>query len=426
VDKPTLTHKIRPSLRPEIVRVRLPVLCITVVSAASALPVASFAADVYTEPQLDFRIEHNDNFNLTPAGSPDSSVYGYIADLEALVGIDTPRSETSLRPRVRFQEYPDVDKLERFEGFFDIDSRYRGERSNLYLSGGYSRRDVYNTETPSGDFDPIDPGDPDSPEGGTIVVGETRSEMEIRPSFDVRVTERTSIGAGVEYHTARYDADLGATTKTDYDFGLVNGFVTWAVSPASDFTVGAYASRYEAQDDSVETDAVGGLIGYAYRWSETNGIELSVFNEQNDTTVFFPVRLEESESSWGGDLTAYRKNQLSTWRFTVGRSFFPTGEQGKSQFDEFRLAYDRDLSQRLSFRGVARYDSRSRLGTTGVGNDRDYARVDLSLRWFLTQNWYLGGGYSYVWVDRAQAISDAHNNKLFINFGYRGLSRKPR
>ena len=50
--------------------------------------------------------------------------------------------------------------------------------------------------------------------------------------------------------------------------------------------------------------------------------------------------------------------------------------------------------------------------------------VDLSLKWMITQKWYVGGGYSYIWEDREQATSDAANNRFFINFGYQGLSQR--
>ncbi len=42
----------------------------------------------------------------------------------------------------------------------------------------------------------------------------------------------------------------------------------------------------------------------------------------------------------------------------------------------------------------------------------------------MTQTWYLGGGYAYIWQDREADPSDAANNKFFINFGYQGLNRK--
>jgi hypothetical protein len=136
------------------------------------------------------------------------------------------------------------------------------------------------------------------------------------------------------------------------------------------------------------------------------------------------VPQEETTSDVGGTITAFRKLEISEWRLSVGRWFVPTGDNGKSTVDRFRVQYDRQLSQRLTFRGAARYDSRTSLSELNEGNDRDYARLDLSMKWLITQRWYVGGGYSYIWEDREQADSDADNNRFFINFGYQGLSQR--
>jgi hypothetical protein len=382
---------------------------------------AATAADVHTQPQIEMRAEQNDNFGLVPGGSPDSDVYGYIADAVWLVDVATPRSNTTLRPRLKYQNFPDRDDLEKFEGFFDFRSVYRSELSTFDIVGHLSHQDLYNNETRGGDFDPVDPGAGGGSDSGEIVVGETRDEFKLRPTYERLLTERTRIGLGLEYATTRYDAEQDAETKTDYDFGLASGYVTWKVNPTSDFTAGVYGSRYEAKDNSEETDAVGALLGYVHRWSEQVGVEANLYYEENDITEFDPVLFKEKTSNFGGNLTAYRQFEVSEWRLSVGRSFVPTGDRGKSELDQLRLQYERQLSQRLTLRGVGRYESRNSLGGTGGGLDRDFARFDLSLRWLVTQNWYVGGGYTYMWEDLATATQTGDNNKFFLTFGYQGL-----
>jgi hypothetical protein len=379
------------------------------------------AADVHTTPQIEVRAEQNDNFGLVPGGDSDSDVYGYIADANWIIDMATPRGNTMLRPRIRYQDFPDRDDLEKFEGFLDLLSAYRWERSTFELIGHLSHEDLYNNETASGDFDPTDPDDGGGSDSGDIVIGETRDEFRLRPTFEHEITERTGVGFGVEYRAARYDTDEGVTTKTDYDFGLADLYLTWALNPLSEMSAGAYASRYEAQDDSEEIDAIGLEVGYAHRWSELVGIEAKLFYEENDITEFDPIPLEETTSNFGGYFTAYRKHEISEWRMSIRRSFVPTGDRGKSEVDEFRLQYERQLSQRLTLRGVGRYETRNSLGGTEGGVDRDFARFDLSLKWLVTRNWYLGGGYAYMWEDRSAATEDGENNKFFLTFGYQGL-----
>jgi hypothetical protein len=401
---------------------------IAYVAATAALGSASLAwgAQVYVQPRFDLRTEVNDNFDLDPNGTPDGDIYGLIADAQTLVGIYTQRSETSVRPRVRFQEYPDRDELQRLEAFLDLRSKYQWERSEFLLFGRYSLQDSYNSETVGGEFDPLDPNFSDNGGSTTILVGETRQRFQLNPTYDYDVTERVSMGVGLDYQNVSYDVDSGPSTRTDYDFTIVDGSVAWSLTPQSQIGAGVYASQYQAKDDSGETDAYGAGVGYSYKWSDVTGFEAQLFYESNDVTVNEPVRSEESTSGWGGSLTAYRKLEVSQWRFALSREYIPTGDGGKSESDLLRLQYNRDFSDRLSFLGIGRYELRNALTETGGGDDRDFARVDVSLEWLFTETWYVRGGYSYVWLDRQSTAGAADNNKLFVSVGYQGLRRQRR
>lgn len=406
-----------------------PRLRLAVAGSCAAALLCSFgvgsvmAADTYVQPQVDLRGEYNDNFDLTPGGSDDSDVYGYIADLQALIGIATQRSDTSIRPRLRFQEYPDRDELQTLEGFLDVRSRYDWERSRFDVLGRYAHQDSYNAEFPGGEFDPLAPSDPVN-SSGEALVGETRDRFLLTPEYTYDLTERVRLEFAAQYEAVRYDADEGEPTQTDYDNMIGSGAVGWALNPRSDVSVGAYASKYEAGDDSTETEAYGGDIGYGYRWSDVIGLELNLFYEQNDTTDFLPVPGEESTSNWGGTVTGYWKGEVSDWKGSIGRTYIPTGSGGKAESDQLRIQYDRDLTQRLKFRGAGRYEARTALTDRGSNDDRDYARADLSLQWAVTPTWYVRGGYSYIWQDRESATDSATNNKFFISTGYRGLGRQ--
>ena len=382
-------------------------------------------AETYVQPQYDLRVEGNDNFDLLPDGTPDGNVYGIIADARALIGIATPRSETTLRPRLRLQEYPDRDDLERIEGFLDLRSRYEWQRAEFLLIGRYSQQDTYNTETLGGEFDPLDPNYGGNADVRRSLVGETRKRLELNPTFKYELTERFTAGAGVRYENVNFDSD-GIEEHTDYEFTQADASLSWTLTPVSDFGVGTYVSKYQAKDDRTETDAYGAGIGYNYRWSEVTGLEVRVFYETNDVSNSVPVRSDESTSGWGGVLAAYRKYEVSDWRVSIGRTYIPTGDGGKAASDLLRLQYRRNLSERLAFNGAGRFEKRNSLTGTRGSEDRDYARADLSLEWFMTPAWYLQGGYSYVWQDRENASGDADNNVLFVSAGYKGLGRQRR
>ena len=397
---------------------------------SSAVVPDAWAAQTYWVPQVEVRTEFNDNFGLTPDGATtaDTDAYGFIADAQALFGIATPRGETTIRPRLRLQEYPNVDdqvnlgeKITPLEGFLDLVSRYEWQRADLSVIGRYSHQDAYNVETASGAFDPLDPDLGSDPDSSRAQVGQTRDRFQLAPTFSYELTERVRLGAGLDYQAVTYDSE-GVTTQLDYDYAVFDGFANWSLSPLSDLTVGAYASKYETQDDLSTTDSYGGRVGYRYRWTESTGVQGELFYESSDITDTIPVRTEYTTSGWGGMLTAYRRLEVSNWRFTIGRRYIPTSDGRKAELDQLRLQYNRDLSQRLEFSGAARYETRTDIEQTIFSDDRDYARGDLSLTWMMTQTWYLTGGYSYIWEERERAISDASNNKVFIGIGYRGLT----
>lgn len=398
-------------------------LCTASLATAASIGVAH-AADTYVQPQLDLRYEANDNLGLDPVEDSDSDAQGYIADFQALIGVATPRSDTSFRPRVRYQDYVDRD-FENFEAFLDLKSDYRWERARLRTFGRYSREDSYNADTQGGEFDPDDPDVPTDPGSDEHQIGEIRTRFQIAPEVSFEVSERTALGAAFEYQAVRFDS-AGVETRDDYNYVGGSGFVSWALDPISKLRFGAYANRYEITDGSTETDATGGLVEYERRWTENSGIRAGVFYERDEQTDFFPLPGEETSSNWGGTILGFWEGEVSKWRYSIGRSIVGTGGRSKSELDQLKLQYERNLTERLLFTGAGRLESRNSIASVEQANDRDFARADLTLRWMLSRTWYVEGGYSYLWEDREIEEGDASNNKLFISFGYIGLDRRRR
>lgn len=392
--------------------------------AAVLLAGTARAADTYVLPEVELRAETNDNFGLQPGGSPDSDVYGYIADLQALIGIATPRSETSIRPRVRLQEYPDRE-LERAEGFLDLNTLYRWERAQLRTVARVSRRDVYNADLEGGAFNPDDPDAPTDPGTGTRTDGESVSRFRIVPELVISLSERTGIGGSVEYSGARYEDDED-DTNNDYNFVGGNAFLSWTLDERNELRFGGYANRYEITDGSTETDSVGAEVELRSRWSETSRMSALIFFEDSERQDYFPVPAKESDSGVGGEIAGTWQGQVTRLRFAVGRTFVGTGARGKSELDQLRLQYDRDLTQRLNLLIVGRVESRRVIGSGDATNDRDFARGDLVLRWMATPTMFIQGGYSYIWEDQLTDAGDADNNRFFISFGYAALDRRRR
>ncbi len=178
---------------------------------------SAIAADTTVQPQAELRIEENTNRALTPGGSLVGNLFGYVADVRALIDIATPRSNTTLLPRLRYQDYPDVDTQEKLEIYLDMKSVFRMPRDELAVIAEYERRDLFSAELPGAGFDPINPDDPTTPETGQIRPGETRTMGMINPSWSHEFTERTALDADAYGQVVRYETEA-ADERVDYDY----------------------------------------------------------------------------------------------------------------------------------------------------------------------------------------------------------------
>ena len=400
----------------------IPGLAIGFACGLAATPTAQ-AAQTYFQPQVDLRVESNSNIDLNPDGSPDGSVEGYIADLQALLAYYTERGETSVRPRLRLQNYPDRDQREKTEGFLDWVSRYRWERSQFYMIASYAREDSFNYDTRSGEFDPLDPTNPTASGSGRFLNDETQTKIEVRPRYSFDVTERLSARFGGQVRTMDYDAAVGEPENVDYDFWLANTELRWALDERSNIGVGGYFSEYDVKSDFGDSDSYGIALGYDRNWTEATGIEVTLGYEVNDPTSPAPGEDDQKSSSLGGSIEAFGEGEVSKWRVLAGQRYAPNGNGRMRQISQLRFQYDRNLTQRLIFRSAARYESQERLETASGNDTEDRARLDLSLRWMLSRRWFVQGGYSYIWQQEV-AEDDAYNNRFFLGGGYRGLDRE--
>jgi hypothetical protein len=380
----------------------------------------AMAADVSYNPFFEARAETNTNRNLSPTEDEERDATGYIGELGLLMTARTPRSDTRIRPKIRVQDYDDTSKLEKVEGFLELYSEYRQERGQFDVSLEASHEDLYNAELGDAAFPDVDPTDPTSPESGNLDAGETRDRVRVMPRYTHEVSERSSLGGDIVYEAAYYDADPGVELDaTDYQFGKLDAWYGWKMSPTSDLRIGPYASVFEGEDDANDYDAYGVEVGYQHSWSERTMMDLELSYEQNDIDYFDPAIEDTTESGYGALLTILRKGEVSSLRFVAGQTFTPSSRGEKLESDQVRVQYDRDFSAKLSFRGAARYLQESGIGDAlDQSSDRDYARLDLSVRYRFTPTWYLTAGYRYIWQDRERAVGDADNNSFMLGFGY--------
>jgi hypothetical protein len=379
------------------------------------------AAEMHATPGVEVGAEYHTNLQLQreSPSDEDEGGDGYFADLWAITGIRSPRAFLELRPRVRFQEFPDHDEMERSNEYLDLRTGYETLRSSLGVVGDYRREDQVRAEVADAQFDDFNPDDPIVDESGRVEsLSGHRTRIQFRPDYSYQFSQRVGIGASAVYQTVDYD--IASTSSNDYDYWRADGFFTWSFSPRTRLRTGAYATEYETDDGFNLTQSTGVSLGVEHQWSETFTATASVDVEQADVERA-DLAEKESSTDTGFTIGLQRRDLVSELRVDAGRTFNPSGNGVRSEVDQARMQYDRNLTERLRFLGAARaFRSRAQGGAL-TGSDRDYIRTDIGLGWNMTRTWSVEGRYSYIWEEFQDETGDRSDNMLILSVRYQAL-----
>ena len=382
---------------------------------------SALGAEFHAQPQLDLSAVAHDNLSMSRNPAEQSNEYGSILDLGVLLNWRTPTGNTSLRPRVRVQEYSTDEDVTNFEAFLDLRSELTTERSKFLLVGRFDRRDSTLAEFAEADFDDLDPEDPTSPESGIQVFDQTRERYEFRPDYSYRLSERLSLTLSGSYQSISYSDDI-PDRRVGYDYLLGQAGLSWAMTPQTSLQLFGGASHYESDDGRNDTDSLRAGVTLSHRWSEQAGIEARAVFQRDEVTLALPTA-EFEEDNASADLTLFRRGEKDEWRVVVGSAFSPSASGSLNRNTQFRVSYRRNISERTRLSAAARHVDYSSVGGVIADGDRSYSTVDLELQRFLTPTWYVGIGYTYRTQDRDSQGGSADDNKFLVKVGYLGLQR---
>ena len=185
----------RSGIRPHVIAV---LVCAT--NAVLAAP--TLAEQFYVQPTATLTAENDSNLDLDPG--PSSAVQGYSADAGALFGIATPNSESTIRARLDYRDYPKDQGDDRLEEYLDFRSDYSTQRSHAAISGTIDHRDDFNAEFSSAYFDQINPVQPTNPSTGQAVTGEAVTTVLLQPSYSYKFSPVISAGVSAIYQRLTY------------------------------------------------------------------------------------------------------------------------------------------------------------------------------------------------------------------------------
>jgi hypothetical protein len=398
-----------------------PILSGSLLAAAVAGVAPAYCADVFVTPTAYIGAETNSNLDLEPGGAQE--VTGYVANMSSLIGIATPNSATTIKPRLDYRDYPTDQGDNRLEGFLDFNSFYKGQRNSASISGTLDHRDEFNAELTPALYDEVNPIQPTAPQTGRTVTGATRDSAYVLPSYSYNLTPLLAAGVSGLYQKINYSPNDDARF-VDFDYYQAKAYLVWTVSHNSDLTFGGYGNKFNATRFDSTATAKGGSLDLNTSWTPLLSTRASVVLQHSDIVSSIPPTIDGSVNAWGGALGVDYKTEVQQFRADLSRLITPSGGGSVYINNQLQFQYGRNVTQRLSFTTAALLLKNRALTSAFSGNGRDYFRSLVEAKWMIARTWFVQGGYQYTWQKYQADPDGAANNRLYIRFGYQGLSRQ--
>jgi hypothetical protein len=395
------------------------------VRAACALGVLAaapvMAAQYYVQPTATISAENDSNLDLTPGGSP--AVQGYIGDAEALFGIATPDTDTSIRPRIDYRNYPSDSGDNRLEEYLDLNSYYRSPRSKASVYFGFERRDELNAELTSAFYNPNAPVLPTNADTGRTTIGATRTNFTLLPDYSYSITPLTAAGVSGMVQQFQYSPD-NSFDAIDFRYFLGKAFLRFTLDQKNALTVGGYGSKYEATKFDSTADAGGVSLQLETNWSPLLTTSASIQYQHTELEDSLPTLYKATVNPWGANVSATYQAEESQFRLNGGRVITPTGGGGIYVNEQVQLQYSRSFTPRFSLTAAAVALRQHGITSNINGDDRTYFRPVVEVKYLMTQTLFVQGGYQYMWEKYEVNPDGALNNRVYIRFGYQGRGRQ--
>ncbi len=397
--------------------------CRTLGVAASLLFAATLpstpasAAEFYVQPVASIQAENDSNIDLQPGPSPE--VQGYLVDAAALITVASPNSSSTLRPRIIYADYPKDPGDDHLEGYLDINSTYKTQRSSASLTGSIEHEDLFNAEIANALYDEINPN-PSQVDTGRTINGATRNSLLMYPKYIYSFTPVIGAGVSGQYQAVRYSTTTD-TAFVDFNYYQAQAFLQWVYSPRTTVSLGAYNSKFDATQFTSRATSNGGTLDLQSNWTQLFTSEVSVSGQHTSILDVLPTRLSTDVNTWGATLSGLYKLQTSQFRLDAGRTISPWGGGSLYVLDRVQFQYSRTFNTRLTFTGALIGLKTDGLTENIAGDNRKYGQVAIDAKWMMTRTFFLQGGYQHGYQKYEYETNSADNNRVYIRFGYQGL-----
>lgn len=348
---------------------------------------AASAAEWLITPNARVAADYADNPRMLHEGGESSA--GAVGELSASIKRRTPRTDLSLQPRLRSSRYREDESLDSDYQFFDAAFSYRTQRVDWAASAGFTRDSTLTSELGS---------------TGLVQVNRTHEGIRVSAGPTVTLTERTTAGAQAYWLNNHY-LDAEFTGLTDYDYGSLSVFSTYALSEKGQLTITAQSGelRVPSRSGANQQDSMLRL-GWRYQPFSLWTLEASAG----------PSYVKSDFSSNDGAvymLEVVRRAERWTFNASASQDVAPTGRGELTRRERIGIGLTSSITQYLSagitLAGIRNEDLLSAPGT--LADDVRYGRVDLQTNWRFAEDWSLSfavGAATQSYASRPQSAEN--------------------
>lgn len=395
--------------------------------AASPLPAAEWAF----EPGVEGRYRYDDNLRLQEVEQVETNEFALRtwADFSRR----TARSEITGALEYTGRRF-DEDGLDSDDGRVAIESFYNfspRQRASLDL-------DLIKDTTLDTLLD----------QTGIVFDRIERTSTTLSPGWLYSFDEKTQLNATVNLTDVSFD-DTGNTGLGDYRNYSFNLSATRNFTPQTQLILALGGSRFDRDDDSIESDNLQLTLGFAHQYSERINFGGSVGARQTETTIergalvcppgttlfappllpcadnagnisnFITTNVSNEDSSTGlvGNLNARYDLERGSLSLNANRSVTANAFSGNTITDSLVATLEHRFSARLRGDMRVQWTQSEDSSDASLRLDRTLIRVSPGLSWDLSRDLRLRAGYRYTQQSRENR-DDVDSNAVTLSLAY--------
>lgn len=408
-------------------------------ASAAAFSTASAAWDTVSDIRMGLEANDNPRLGQRPVNRPqdvldsqDHTAVRALMDARFRLSNFGPRGNVFIQPRVRLDTYADnVDQdLKRKDGYLYAQGRRTWRRSAIGITANFARESILSSELIDSGIGNIGTdiiGEPvDTDTGELILLQEHRNRAIVAPYANFAITERSGLGLEARYLDLTYSGAQfpGRSDISETLFGIS---VSRTIDDRTEASARLYASDFTAVVTQNETRTVGVEGRFSRELNEIWSFNLAAGIQRSAFAflAFDGTPIDNAAANYTFALGFGKQTETSAFALDLLRTTNPSATGYLTERNEFRILYQRQMSQRLTASAALRAIQARALDESERVSGRDIARLSLALKWAFTPTWSLNFGYEAVsqdFVDRLRADGEA--NLIAIGISYQGRARQ--